>query len=43
MFGKILIGFDDSEQARDAVAFAELVGREAGASSSWLEFSRRIL
>ena len=31
MFGKILIGFDDSEQARDAVAFAELVGREAGA------------
>jgi nucleotide-binding universal stress UspA family protein len=31
MFGKILIGFDDSEQARDAVAFANLVGREAGA------------
>ncbi len=31
MFRKILIGFDDSEQARDAVAFAQVIGAETGA------------
>ena len=41
MFGKILHGFDDSEQAH--AVFAELVGREAGAELIVVEFSRRIL